>query len=54
MVIWGLDAAKAKTGLSASDSKDASTVGSALQKAGSLIMLIVLASVLQVYGIADD
>ena len=50
MLIWGLVAAKAKTGLGASESKDASTVGAALKKAGSLIMLIVLATVMNVYG----
>jgi len=50
MVIWSLVAAKAKQGYDASGSKDASTVASALEKAGSLILMIVVAAGCNIYS----
>ena len=50
MVIWSLVAAKAKQGYDASGSKDTQTVGSALERVGSLILMIVVAGGLNIYS----
>jgi hypothetical protein len=50
MVIWSLVAAKAKQGYDASSSKDTSTVGSALERVGSLILMIVVAAGCNIYS----
>ena len=54
VVIWSLIAAKAKTGLDASQNGQTTTVASALKKAGSLIVLIVAASAFNVYAQMDQ
>lgn len=50
MVIWSLIAAKAKQGYDAAGSKDAATVGSALERAGALILMIAVAAGCNIYG----
>jgi len=44
IMIWGLVAAKAKQGISAAASSDSESVGASLRKAGTLCLLIVVAS----------
>lgn len=44
VMVWGLVAAKAKTGMQAASSDDHTTVKSALKKATNLVLLIVFAS----------
>ena len=46
-MLWGLVVIKAKQGLTASDSKDPETVGTMLRKAGKLIILICMSSMLK-------
>lgn len=50
MVIWSLVAAKAKQGYDVSGTKDTTTVASALERVGSLILMIVVASGCNVYS----
>ena len=50
MIIWSLVAAKAKQGYDASSSKDTSTVGSALERVGSLILMILVAAGCNIYS----
>lgn len=50
VVIWGLVAAKAKTGLNAASAKDASTVSQAFSRVISMSLLIVLATCLNLYS----
>jgi hypothetical protein len=50
VLIWSMVAAKAKAGMSASGSGDSKTVGSHLKQAGSLILMIMLASGFNIYA----
>lgn len=50
VLIWSMVAAKAKSGMSASDSGESKTVGSHLKQAGSLILMIMLASGFNIYS----
>lgn len=54
IAIWGMIAAKAKTGLAAATSGQTKSAGEALQQAGALIVMIVLASGLNLYGSMDS
>ena len=52
-MIWGLVAAKAKQGLSAAASSDSEKVGASLRKAGTLCLLIIVASACNMYQQAN-
>lgn len=54
IAIWGMIAAKAKTGLSAATKGESKTVGEALQQAGALILMIAVASGINMYTSVDD
>ena len=54
VVIWSMIAAKAKTGMSAAQDGSAKTVGGYLQQAGSLILMIALASGFNIYSQMDQ
>jgi len=49
IMIWGLVAAKAKQGISAAASSDSASIGASLQKVGTLCLLIIVASVCNMY-----
>ena len=54
VLIWSMVAAKAKTGLSAASKGETKSVGDALKQAGALILMIAVASGLNIYMQMDD
>jgi hypothetical protein len=54
VLIWSMVAAKAKTGLSAATKGETKSVGDALKQAGALILMIAVASGLNIYMQMDD
>jgi hypothetical protein len=50
MVIWGLIAAKAKQGVDATNAKDTESVGQALQRAATLILMVTVAAGFNIYS----
>jgi hypothetical protein len=53
-MIWGMIAAKAKTGMNAATSGEIKTVSAALQQAGTLILMIAVASGINIYTSMDN
>lgn len=54
MIIWGLVAAKAKQGSDASNSKNAETVGQALQRVATLIIMVTVAAGFNIYSHMEE
>lgn len=54
VMIWGMIAAKAKTGLNAAESGQIKSVSAALQQTFSLIVMIAVASGINIYTSMDD
>lgn len=54
VLIWSMIAAKARTGMNAASNGEIKTVGSALQQAGALILMIAVASGINIWSQMDN